>query len=125
MKLAQLEPMVAAADWVKVREAIAPHLEDQSSLSPELALLYALALHEMPKQGDPDASPLAIDATAALLGVPVKSPIAVLVAKRLLRKARTGIGKRPAPRWPISLLIAILALAAGLGVGWLISLYVI
>lgn len=123
MKLAQLEPMVAGADWARVRESIAPHVAEGSGLPPELALLYALALQEVPQNGDLDASSLAIDAVSVLLGVPERSPIAILVAKRLLRRAPRGIGRRPAPRWPFSLLIAVLGLCAGLGVGWLVTMY--
>lgn len=121
VKLAQLEPMVAGSHWRRVREAIEPHLEDENGLPPELALLYALASHEL-GDDEVDGIRLAIDAMAVLVGAPCESPITVLLAKRLLRRGRPGIGRRPAPRWPLSLLIAVLGIALGAAVGWLVTI---
>jgi hypothetical protein len=130
-RLASLEPLVDGARWADVCDALGPP-ESATELPPRLGLLYAVARKEVAGSGSSgDADQLAIAAAGALLGLPATSPIALLVAKRILRRNPVTWRSAPAPRAGTSALIIVAAaLVCGLlgtalapgGVGWLRSL---
>ena len=72
-------------DWQTVARQLGP-LNETKTLSPTLQLLAAIAHNEAMKDGTPEAVAVAIRATSRLLGVPEESPLARVLARRLLRK---------------------------------------
>lgn len=116
VKLAEIEPLLKQTHW----GAVADLLSKQETLSPPLALLYAVALRERDTKGrDPER--IAIRAVAALLCVPEESETALVVAKRILRRNPVGWQKRPAPSARVSFLIIAIVLLAGAAVGFLLG----
>lgn len=130
-RIAELEPMVATANWEAVLKTLGPK-QDAGKLPPNLGLLYALAYkeHHIEKEAaskkshekdDYDANAVAIRCMAGLFGVQPDSGIALVLGKRLIRSNPVAWQKKKAPPAPISILIVALGLAIGAGIGWLLS----
>jgi hypothetical protein len=130
-RLPELETLFTSADWEGVVRKLGP--PDQAGrLPPNLGLLYALASKELTPpddkapskdsaQRDATANQIAIRCAAGLLGVAPDSPLALLLAKRLLRRNPVAWQKRPAPSALVSVLIVGFGLFIGAGIGWLVS----
>jgi hypothetical protein len=114
-KLAEVEQLLASTRWDRVVAA----LEKDESLSPPLALLYAVALKELGAGGDPEG--LAIRSVAALLCVPEDSETALLIAKRLLRTNPVTWQTRRAPSAKVSVGIVLLVALIGALIGFLVG----
>lgn len=117
--LAELEALASSGHWQRIVDLLSSSNEP-SDLSPTLRLVYAIACKETSDEAQPLGTPerLAITAMSELLGVAPDSPIAVMIAKRMLRSKRPWI-KREAPKGPISVLLMLFALGLGALVGWL------
>lgn len=116
-----LEKLLDANDWKKIGVELGS-MADIGKLPPNLGLVAALAHNENAKDGDPEAVATAIRCMAGLLGLPEGSPIARVLARRMLRKNPVRIRDRQAPPARTSLLIVIATLLVGSGVGWLASI---
>ncbi|MFO0693911.1 MAG: hypothetical protein U0230_10180 [Polyangiales bacterium] len=120
-RLAEVEKLVERGAWPEVDQLLVPEGAEPWTLPPVLRLLWAVAAKETghsPKGAAPDS--VAILAAAELLGVEPKSPLALVVAKRIVRKR--SIAERPAPKPWISALMVLLSIAIGGLVGWFLSL---
>jgi hypothetical protein len=116
-----LEKLLDLNDWKKIGAELGS-LDDVGKLPPNLGLVAALAHNENAKEGDPAAAAIAIRCMAGLLGVSDDSPIARVLARRMLRKNPVKFRDRQAPPAKTSLLIVLLTLVLGGGVGWLASI---
>lgn len=121
-RLETLESLLRAGDWNAVLQTLGP-AEQAGRLPPNLGLIYAIARKEIegPTDKGSESTELAIRCTAGLLGVTSDSAIALVVAKRLIRKNPVGWQQRPAPPARVSALIMIAALVIGGLVGWLVA----
>jgi hypothetical protein len=121
-RIAELEPLVAAADWEGVAKVLGTP-EAAGRLPPNLGLVYALARKEtgVAKEEHYEPNGAAIQCMAGLFGIPKESPIALVLGKRLLRSNPVAWQKAPAPPTHISLFIVALGLLLGAGIGWLLS----
>jgi hypothetical protein len=128
-RITELEPLVASGDWEAVRKLLGS-TEDAGKLPPNLGLIYALAhkesvVEKVPAKtetSDPyDPNLVAIRCMAGVCGLPVDSPIAVVLGKRITRSNPVAWQKKKAPPAPISILIVALGLLLGAGIGWLLS----
>lgn len=115
-----IEKLLDLNDWKKITDELGP-MSDVGKLPPNLGLLAALAHNEAKKEGDPDAVATAIRCMAGLLGVAEDSPIARVLARRMLRKNPVKLSERKAPPAKTSLLIVLATLIGGGGVGFLAS----
>jgi hypothetical protein len=115
-----LEKLLDKNDWKQICTDFGP-MDDVGKLPPNLGLVAALASHEMSKDGDPEAVVTAIRCMAGLLGVAEDSPIARVLARRLLRKNPVRFSERKAPPARLSFLIVLVALVLGGGIGILAS----
>jgi hypothetical protein len=115
-----LEKLLDLNDWKKIGAELGA-MSDVGKLPPNLGLLAALAHNENAKDGDPDAAAAAIRCMAGLLGVSDDSPIARVLARRMLRKNPVKLTERQAPPARTSLLIVLITLALGGGVGFVAS----
>jgi hypothetical protein len=115
-----IEKLLDLNDWKKITDELGP-MSDVGKLPPNLGLLAALAHNEATKDGDPDAVATAIRCMAGLLGVAEDSPIARVLARRMLRKNPVKLSERKAPPAKTSFLIVVATLVVGGGVGWLAS----
>jgi len=115
-----LEKLLDLNDWKKIGDELGP-MSDVGKLPPNLGLLAALAHNEIAKDGNPDAAAAAIRCMAGLLGVSEDSPIARVLARRMLRKNPVKLTERQAPPAKTSLLIVLVTLVLGGGVGFLAS----
>lgn len=118
--IAELERAVAVGDWASIEEKLFANAPSVDAMPARLRLLWSVAQKESGAERpgtQPDA--LAIAATAELLGLEPRSPLALVVAKRLLR--RRAITQRPAPKPFISWIIVLVAIAIGAAVGILLS----
>jgi hypothetical protein len=124
--LAPLATAVSGGDWPAVLESLGSP-QSAASLPSQLALLYAIArkeaqLHVSEADRDQeDPTQVAIRAMAALLGVPETSPVALVLAKRLLRSNPVSWRKRKAPPVGTSMLIIVAGVLVGLAAGYVIS----
>jgi hypothetical protein len=116
-----LEKLLDLNDWKQIGVAL-DSFGDPAALPPNLGLVAALAHNENAKDGDPDAVVNAIRSMAALLGVSEGSPMARVLARRMLRKNPVRFSERKAPAARTSLLIVLATLVVGGGVGWLASI---
>ena len=97
-------------------------LDKAGLLPPNVGLLFAVAHHESGREdGAGAANEIAIRCAAGLLGVRPESPIAVVLAKRLLRKKPQTWRQKPAPPARVSFLIVVIVLVVGGAVGWFAS----
>jgi hypothetical protein len=118
--MARIENLLASSDWSRVADLLGK--TDPDKLPPRDALLYALARHE--SGGDADANAmtrLAITSVARLLDVRESSEVALVVAKRLLRKTPVSWARRPAPPARVSVLIILVVLVLSGALGWFLS----
>jgi hypothetical protein len=115
-----LEKLLDLNDWKKIRDELGP-MDDVGKLPPNLGLLAALAHNESSKDGDHEAATTAIRCMAGLLGVDDDSPIARVLARRILRKNPVKLTERKAPPARTSFLIVLITLVLGGGVGWVAS----
>lgn len=115
-----LEKLLDLNDWKKISDELGP-MSDVGKLPPNLGLLAALAHNESAKDGNPDAAAAAIRCMAGLLGVGDDSPIARVLARRMLRKNPVKLTERQAPAARTSLLIVLVTLVLGGGVGFVAS----
>lgn len=115
-----LEKLLDKNDWKQIRTELGP-MDHVGKLPPNLGLIAALASHEMSKDGEPEAILIAIRCMAGLLGVAEDSPIARVLARRMLRKNPVRFSDRKAPPVRTSLFIVIAALVLGGGIGLLAS----
>lgn len=117
-RLEAVEPLVARGDWGTVTRQLGP-IDKAGFLPPNLGLLFALAHHESAPEDDAGAgNEIAIRCMAGLLGVGPESPIALVLAKRLLRKNPQTWREKPAPPARVSFLIVLAVLVVGAAVGW-------
>jgi len=119
-RYAPLEKLLDLNDWKKIADELGP-MSDVGKLPPNLGLLSALAHNESAKNGEPEAVVTAIRCMAGLLGVADDSPIARVLARRMLRKNPVKLTERQAPATRTSLLIVLITLVLGGGVGWVAS----
>ena len=115
-----LEKLLDLNDWKKIGAELGP-MSDVGKLPPNLGLLAALAHNEVAKDGNPEAATAAIRCMAGLLGVSEDSPIARVLARRMLRKNPVKLTERQAPPARTSLLIVLVTLVLGGGVGFVAS----
>ena len=115
-----IEKLLDLNDWKKLTDELGP-MSDVGKLPPNLGLLAALAHNEAKKDGDPEAVATAIRCMAGLLGVADDSPIARVLARRMLRKNPVKLSERKAPPARTSMLIVLATLVGGGGIGWLAS----
>lgn len=116
-----VEKLLDVNDWKQIASELGP-LDEVGKLPPNLGLVAALAHNENAKAGDPEAAAVAIRCMAGLLGVADDSPIARVLARRMLRKNPVKLRERQAPPAKTSLLIVLVTLVLGGGVGWLVSI---
>lgn len=116
-----IEKLLDANDWRGVGVELGP-MDQAGKLPPNLGLLASIAHNELARDGDPEAVATAIRCMAAILGVAETSPLARVLARRLLRKNPTRLRDRPAPPARVSLLIVLATLVVGGGIGWLASM---
>ncbi len=119
-RYAAIEKLLDANDWKAVGDQLGT-LDDVGKLPPNLGLLAAVAHNEATPVGHPESVAIAIRCVAAIFGVPEESPIARVLARRLLRKNPTRLRDRPAPPARISLLIIAVTLLLSAGLGWFLS----
>jgi hypothetical protein len=115
-----LEKLLDLNDWKKIGAELGA-ISDVGKLPPNLGLLAALAHNENAKDCGPDAAAAAIRCMAGLLGVSDDSPIARVLARRMLRKNPVKLSERQAPPARTSFLIVLITLALGGGVGFVAS----
>jgi len=124
------EPLIEQSRWRNLRMLLAADSTHASTLPPVLALLYAIALKEDPslakESHDPGASPagasetLAIAVFRQLFGLAETSVIAVMFAKRLLRRRPSQIDWKQKPPASVSAMLVGGALLLGALVGFLL-----
>lgn len=121
-RLAEIELALAASDWDHVAGALGP-ADAAARLPPNLGVILAVALKEKERgEVSPiDLTELAIRCCAKLFGVDPASPIALVLAKRLLRKNPVAWQKKPAPPPRTSFLIIAIGLFVGCTIGWAVS----
>ena len=120
----ELERLLDRNDWRGI-EGVLGSLEGVGTLPPNLGLVVALAHNEASNEADPEAIQVAIRCMAGLLGTAEDSPMARVLARRLLRKNPTSprrLGERSAPPARTSLLIVLVTLVLGGTVGWALSI---
>jgi hypothetical protein len=123
---ALVEPLVQQGKWHELRVLLASRANDPRQLPPGLGLLYAIALKEdrEHEEGVRDPKPtaqaemLGIRAVSQLLSVSEQSAVAVVVAKRALRRRPLDWSQKPPAR--VSALLVVAALLAGAFVGLLL-----
>ena len=115
-----IEKLLDTNDWKKICAELGP-MDSVGKLPPNLGLVAALACNETAKDGDPEAVGVAVRCMAGLLGVAEESPIARVLARRMLRKNPVRFTERKAPTARTSLVIVLLTLVIGGGVGFLAS----
>ncbi len=114
-----VEEALVRGDWSRVAKDLGK-VEDAGSLPPNLGLVCALA-HAESSTDAVGANELAIRCMAAIFGVAPESRLALLLAKRLLRKNPVAWRQRAAPPARVSLLIVLVTLVVGGAVGWLLT----
>jgi hypothetical protein len=121
-RIPEIEAALTASDWDHVIQSLGP-AEQAGRLPPNLGLLFAVAMKEKERPNTPqyDITDLAIRCCAGVFGVDPSSPIALVLAKRLLRKNPVAWQKKPAPPPSISILIISIGVAVGALIGWLVS----
>lgn len=116
----ELEKLLDANDWKGIAKSLGG-VEEIGKLPPNLGLVAALADVEGSKEASSETITTAIRCMAGLLGVGEDSPIARVLARRMLRKNPTRFSERKAPPAKTSLLIVLVTLVVGGGVGFVLS----
>jgi hypothetical protein len=117
-RVPDLEKAIARGDWQAVVELLGAS-GAPSELAPPLRLIWAVATKEARANAGSSVDNVAIEALAEILGLAKQSPIALVIAKRTLRR-RTW-ASAPAPSAALSSAIIVGGLAIGLGLGWLLT----
>lgn len=119
--IADVDRRIARGDWAGLEQTLFDAgAAGAGGAAPQLRLLWAVAVKESEtKREGVNADALAIAATAELLGVAADSHLALVVAKRLLR--RRALASRPAPSPWVSWIIVLVAIAIGAAVGFLFA----
>jgi hypothetical protein len=117
---AELEPLARKASWHEIANWVEQKHPGGTGLTPALALIYAVALKEVPAEGAraplaAQADRLGIRAVSSLLGVGEDSAIALVIAKRALRKRQLEWQKAPPKRVSITLMLVALVIGAAVG----------
>jgi hypothetical protein len=119
-RLVKYEALVARTAW----EQLQVELDREGELSPVLELLRIIARRETLKDDERQSAALlsqqAIVTLARLLELPEASPTALLLGKRLLRR-NPGWGRVPTPGTGLSAGMLLAGIAAGAGIGWLVT----
>jgi hypothetical protein len=120
-KMDALEGLITAGDWPAICRALGPP-EKAANLPPNLGLIYAVALYET-ADGELASlgSQLGIRCVASLASVREDSAVALVLAKRMLRRHHAGWGAKPAPSAGFSVAFLLFALVFGSAIGWLLS----
>lgn len=113
-----IEKLLDRNDWRGISAELG-ELAEIAKVPPNLGLIAALAHNEATQAGHPEAVATATRCMAAILGVEESSPIARVLARRMLRKNPTRLRDRKAPPAKVSFLVVFVALVLGVGVGWL------
>lgn len=116
----ELEKLLDSNDWKGIAKNLGG-VEEIGKLPPNLGLVAALADVEGSKEASPETITIAIRCMAGLLGVSEDSPIARVLARRMLRKNPTRFSERQAPPAKTSFLIVLVTLVVGGGVGFVLS----
>ncbi|MFT3923547.1 MAG: hypothetical protein QM778_13535 [Myxococcales bacterium] len=114
----EIERLVALGAWDRLIEQIPP----DGTRAPLLVLLRSIAAREGTARGARADAKLTSDAIAALaevLGVPASSPIALMLGKRLLRRNPWSGTTQPSQK--LSFTLMVFGVAAGAGIGWLVT----
>ena len=120
-RIEAVESALATGDWRKIATDLGA-LDQAGALPPTLGIVCAVAHRELAGEDAAQAAnDLAIRSAAAIFGVPPDSKLAIVLAKRLMRKNPVAWQKRPAPRASTSILIVLATLVIGGGIGWLFS----
>lgn len=114
-----IEHLVDGGQWPELFEMLVEG-EKAKALPPLYALIFALAYSETRADDAGAAIDVAIRATAKMHELPDTSPIARVIAKRLLRRNSPNWRKRSAPK-SISLFLVVLAVVLGGGGGFWLS----
>ncbi len=112
----EVELLVARNAWADIKTLLERD-GNVDDLPPELLFVWAIADKETSERSTADG--VAIEAMARILRLPTDSALALVLAKRTLRK-RTW-GDTPAPRPWLSALIAVLGIGAGAAIGYVWS----
>jgi len=118
-RVERVEDALARGDWQSVARDLGK-IEEAGALPPNLGLVCAVA-HAESSADAPGENELAIRCMAAIFGVAPDSRLALVLAKRLLRKNPVAWRQRPAPPARVSLLIILVTLVVGGAVGWLLT----
>jgi hypothetical protein len=119
-RLDAVERLVQAGQWQELCNLLGPD-EQARRLPPALVLLYAIGRKETGTTGDEtELNYLAIRAVASLCGTGADSHVALVLAKRLLRRPVTLRG-RQAPKAPVRVTLVLAAVLVGAAVGWLLG----
>lgn len=116
----ELEKLLDANDWKGIAKNLGG-VDEIGKLPPNLGLVAALADVEGSKEASSETITTAIRCMAGLLGVSEESPIARVLARRMLRKNPTRFSERKAPPAKTSFLIVLVTLVVGGGVGFVLS----
>ena len=119
-RVRKYEAMVERGAW----EQLQSELGRERELSPVLELLHIIARRETLKSEERNNAALlsqeAIGVFARLLGLPERSPTALLIGKRLLRK-NPGWSRTRTPSTGLSAGMLLAGIAVGAGIGWLVT----
>jgi hypothetical protein len=110
-----IEALVSQGRWQQVVDLLTQRAD---KLTPAQALLFAVAIRELapapPEDDLRKADSLALHSLAALMGVANDSPVALMLARRMVRR---NWRSAPAPRTRTSLFIILAAVVIGSVVG--------
>jgi hypothetical protein len=120
VRVLRIEPLVERGAW----EQVLAELANDKELSPVLVLLRLIARRELqaaaaPKKGADDGGE-AVAAMAAMVQVSPRSPVALLLAKRLLRKNPGRLRDQEATTG-VSMGIVVAGIVLGAGLGLLVT----
>ena len=119
-RVVSIERRMQDNDWRGIATELGS-LSDVGRLPPNLGLFAALAHHETSPDGDQEAVDVGVRCMAGILGVPERSAMAGVIARRLFRRNPIRFRERKAPTARISTLIILGGLVLGGTIGWLSS----
>jgi hypothetical protein len=121
-RIHELEILVSRGKWDRVVEVLAA---DRDGLIPPMALLCAVAAKEAvtPPSWGRETDQLAIEAMACMLGVQPDSPLALVFAKRILRRPTTPW--REPPSRGVTWVLLLLFIALGGVLGWIATVFLL
>jgi hypothetical protein len=119
-RVLKYEALVERNAW----EQISDEISRETALSPALCLLHIVARRESMRSDPKETTKLtehAISTIAHILRVQEASPTALVISKRLLRK-NPGWSHQKQASTGLSLSIMLFGIAAGTGIGWLVTM---